>query len=53
MRCQARRGKPAEKRELYPPGYTEDFFAKFDEIGACISLAAAEDIFETTYRLKS
>ncbi len=47
-RCEARRGKRAKKPEVYPLRYTEDFFAKFDEVAARISSTAAEDTFETS-----
>ncbi len=47
-RCKPRRGKRAKKPEVYPLRYAEDFFAEFDEVAACISSAAADDIFETT-----
>ena len=33
---------------MYPLRYTEDFFAKFDEVAARISSTAAEDTFETS-----
>jgi hypothetical protein len=46
-RCEARRGKRAKKPEVYPLRYTEDFFAKFNEVAARISSTGAEDIFET------
>ncbi|MFN5062385.1 MAG: DHH family phosphoesterase, partial [Pseudomonadota bacterium] len=46
-RCEARRGKRAKKPEVYPLRYTEDFFAKFDEVAARISSTGAEDISET------
>jgi hypothetical protein len=35
---------------VYPLRYTEDFFAKFDEVAARISSTGAEDIFETGSR---
>jgi hypothetical protein len=44
---EARRGKRAKKPQVYPLRYTEDFFAKFDEVAARISSTGAEDIFET------
>jgi hypothetical protein len=46
-RCEARRGKRGKKPEVYPLRYTEDFFAKFDEVAARISSTGAEDTFET------
>jgi hypothetical protein len=47
-RCEARRGKQAKQPEVYPQRYTEDFFAKFDEVAARISSTEAEDAFETS-----
>jgi hypothetical protein len=47
-RCEARRGKRAKQPEVYPLRYTEDFFAKFDEVAARISSTEAEDTFETS-----
>jgi hypothetical protein len=35
---------------VYPLRYTEDFFAKFDEVAARISSTGAEDIFKTGSR---
>jgi hypothetical protein len=44
-RCEARRGKRAKQPEGYPQRYTEDFFAKFDEVAARIASTEAEDTF--------
>jgi hypothetical protein len=37
-----------KKPEAYPLRYTEDFFAKFDEVVDRISSTAVEDTFETS-----
>jgi hypothetical protein len=46
MHCETRKAR--KKAGVYPLRYTEHFFAKVDEAAARKSLAAAEDIFETT-----
>lgn len=37
-------GKRTKKPQAYPPSHAGDFFAKFDEVAACILSAAADDI---------
>jgi hypothetical protein len=43
--------KRSEKIGAYPLRYTEDFFARFDEVVNLISSTVAEYTFETSSRL--